>query len=111
VFSGNLSAQYITPFGSGFLPIRVQASACDHCNLGTRTDGFNEHENRRLNHSVELIRAFARGSFLFRAHTSRWLSSKIVKNARLKAYKGGSHGICTTQKDEVNADLLAFIQG
>jgi len=35
----------------------------------------------------------------------------IVKNARLKVCKGGSHGNCTTQKDEVNADLLAFIQG
>ncbi len=38
------------------------------------------------------------------------LSSKIVKNATLKVYKGGSHGICTTQKDQVNADLLAFIK-
>jgi hypothetical protein len=23
-------------------------------------------------------------------------------------YKGGPHGICSTQKDDVNADLLAF---
>ncbi|MGH6865804.1 MAG: alpha/beta fold hydrolase [Methyloceanibacter sp.] len=38
-------------------------------------------------------------------------SSTIVKGAKLKIYKGGAHGICTTQKDEVNADLLAFIQG
>jgi hypothetical protein len=35
------------------------------------------------------------------------LSSKLVKGATLKIYKRGSHGICTTQKDEVNADLLA----
>jgi hypothetical protein len=27
------------------------------------------------------------------------------------AEKGAPHGICTTQKDEVNADLLAFIKG
>jgi non-heme chloroperoxidase len=38
------------------------------------------------------------------------LSSRIVKGSRLKVYKGGSHGICATQKDEVNADLLAFIK-
>jgi non-heme chloroperoxidase len=38
------------------------------------------------------------------------LSAKIVKDARLKVYKGGSHGVCTTQKDEVNADLLDFIK-
>ena len=36
------------------------------------------------------------------------LSSKLIKNAQLKVYKGGPHGICSTQKDDVNADLLAF---
>src|SRR5262249_6650096 len=40
---------------------------------------------------------------------SAMLSSKIVKNATLKIYKGGAHGMCTVNKDEVNADLLAFI--
>jgi non-heme chloroperoxidase len=39
---------------------------------------------------------------------SALLSSKLVKNAQLKVYKGGAHGMCTTQKEEVNADLLAF---
>ena len=29
----------------------------------------------------------------------------------MAAPKGGSHGMCTTQKDEVNADLSAFIKG
>jgi non-heme chloroperoxidase len=38
------------------------------------------------------------------------LASKIVKNAKFKVYKGGAHGMCTTQKDRVNADLLAFIK-
>jgi non-heme chloroperoxidase len=38
------------------------------------------------------------------------LSSKLVKNAQLKVYKGGSHGICSTEKDRVNADLLEFIK-
>jgi non-heme chloroperoxidase len=38
------------------------------------------------------------------------LSSKIVKGAKLKVYKGAPHGMCTTLKDEVNADLLAFIK-
>jgi non-heme chloroperoxidase len=33
-----------------------------------------------------------------------------VKNAKLKVYPQGSHGICQTQQDEINADLLAFIQ-
>jgi len=35
---------------------------------------------------------------------------KIVKNAKLIVYKGGSHGICSTEKDRVNEDLLAFIR-
>ncbi len=42
---------------------------------------------------------------------SAMLSSKLVKNARLKVYKGAPNGMCTTHKDEVNADLLGFIQG
>ena len=42
---------------------------------------------------------------------SAMLSSKIINNAKLIVYKGGSHGICTTEKDRVNADLLAFIKG
>jgi non-heme chloroperoxidase len=41
---------------------------------------------------------------------SAMLSSKIVKNAQLKIYEGAPHGMCTTRKDEVNADLLAFIK-
>ncbi len=41
---------------------------------------------------------------------SAMLSSKLIKNAQLKIYKGGAHGMCTTQKDEVNADLLEFLK-
>jgi non-heme chloroperoxidase len=41
---------------------------------------------------------------------SAMLSAKLVKGATLKVYKGASHGMCTTLKDQVNADLLAFIQ-
>jgi non-heme chloroperoxidase len=38
------------------------------------------------------------------------LSSKLVKNAELKIYKGAPHGMCTTLKDNVNEDLLAFFK-
>jgi non-heme chloroperoxidase len=41
---------------------------------------------------------------------SAMLSAKLVKNAQLKIYKGASHGMCTTEKDKVNADLLSFIR-
>jgi len=41
---------------------------------------------------------------------SALLSSKIVKNAVLKIYKGAPHGLPSTLKDEVNADLLAFFR-
>jgi non-heme chloroperoxidase len=33
-----------------------------------------------------------------------------VKDATLKIYKGGPHGLATTRADEFNADLLEFIQ-
>jgi len=38
------------------------------------------------------------------------LAAKRVKNAQLKVYKGAPHGLCTTQKDRVNEDLLGFIR-
>jgi non-heme chloroperoxidase len=41
---------------------------------------------------------------------SALLSSKIIKNARLKILKGAPHGLCTTRKDEVNTELLTFIK-
>lgn len=41
---------------------------------------------------------------------SAMLSAKIVKNAELKIYRGAPHGMCTTHKNEVSEDLLAFIK-
>lgn len=38
------------------------------------------------------------------------LSSKIVKNSTLKIYQGASHGLAAMNKDQLNADLLAFIK-
>ncbi|HEU4714980.1 MAG TPA: alpha/beta hydrolase [Pyrinomonadaceae bacterium] len=42
---------------------------------------------------------------------SALMSSKIVKGAQLKVYPGHPHGMCSTHKDEINADLLAFVKG
>jgi non-heme chloroperoxidase len=38
-------------------------------------------------------------------------SVKLIPNATLKVYPGGSHGLTLTQQDQFNADLLAFIKG
>ena len=42
---------------------------------------------------------------------SALLSSKIIKNAKLVIYEGAPHGMCTTLKDRVNAELLSFFKG
>jgi len=42
---------------------------------------------------------------------SAMLAAKLVKGSTLKVYPGFSHGMCTINKDRINADLLAFIQG
>ena len=39
------------------------------------------------------------------------LSAKLVKGSILKVYPGAPHGTPTTHKDQVNADLLAFLKG
>jgi len=41
---------------------------------------------------------------------SALLSSNLVKGAQLKVYPGLPHGMCSTHKDQVNADLLAFLK-
>jgi non-heme chloroperoxidase len=38
------------------------------------------------------------------------LQARLVKGATLKVYKGAPHGLCTTLKDQVNADLLDFLK-
>jgi non-heme chloroperoxidase len=42
---------------------------------------------------------------------SALLSSKLVKGATLKVIAGAPHGMCSTLKDHVNAELLAFFKG
>jgi non-heme chloroperoxidase len=41
---------------------------------------------------------------------SALLSSKLVNGATLKIIPGAPHGMCSTLKDQVNAELLAFLQ-
>jgi non-heme chloroperoxidase len=40
---------------------------------------------------------------------SALLSAKLLKNSKLKIYKGLPHGMCTTHADVVNTELLSFI--
>ena len=37
-------------------------------------------------------------------------TAKLVKGAKLKVYKGAPHGMCSTRKNEINEDLLDFMQ-
>lgn len=41
---------------------------------------------------------------------SAMLSSKLIKGATLKVYPGLPHGMCSTHKDMINADLNEFIR-
>ena len=41
---------------------------------------------------------------------SALLSAKLVKGATLKVIPGGPHGMCSTLKDQINVELLAFLQ-
>src|SRR5467141_3945328 len=41
---------------------------------------------------------------------SALLSAKLVKGAKLKVIPGGPHGMCSTLKNQINAELLAFLQ-
>ena len=41
---------------------------------------------------------------------SALLSARLVKGARLRIIPGAPHGLCTTLKDQVNEELLTFIE-
>jgi non-heme chloroperoxidase len=41
---------------------------------------------------------------------SAMLAVKLVRNGTLKVYKSAPHGMCTTHKDQVNEDMLAFFK-
>jgi len=41
---------------------------------------------------------------------SALLAAKLVAGSTLKVYPGLPHGMCSTHKDQINADLLAFIK-
>jgi non-heme chloroperoxidase len=41
---------------------------------------------------------------------SALFSTKLLRKARLKAYPGLPHGMCTTHADTIDRDLLAFIR-
>jgi len=41
---------------------------------------------------------------------SAMLSSKLVRGSTLKVYPGAPHGMCSTLKDLINAELLAFVK-
>jgi non-heme chloroperoxidase len=41
---------------------------------------------------------------------SALLSAKLIKGSTLKVYAGVPHGMCSTLKDQVNVDLLAFLR-
>lgn len=38
------------------------------------------------------------------------LSSKLIEGSTLKVYPGAPHGLCSTHKDQINSDLLAFFE-
>jgi len=42
---------------------------------------------------------------------SALLSAKLVKDATLKIIPGAPHGLCSTHKDRINEELLAFFKG
>jgi non-heme chloroperoxidase len=42
---------------------------------------------------------------------SAMMSSKLVKGATLKLYEGAPHGMPITVHNEINSDLLGFLQG
>jgi non-heme chloroperoxidase len=42
--------------------------------------------------------------------TAGLASSKLVKNSTLKVYAGAPHGLTATHKEQLNADVLAFLK-
>jgi non-heme chloroperoxidase len=41
---------------------------------------------------------------------SSMISAKLIKGSTLKVIPGAPHGMCSTLKDQINAELLAFFK-
>jgi non-heme chloroperoxidase len=52
----------------------------------------------------------ARSHRLVPIANSAYLTAKAIPKARLTVYEGGAHGMCSTEKNRVNEDLLAFFR-
>ena len=39
------------------------------------------------------------------------LSAKLLRNGTLKTFPGLPHGMCTTNPEMINAELLSFVRG
>jgi len=111
----------------------------DHSQHGRRQrkDGEHDHDRRRHadlfqgKNALECIKAYSETDFTedlkkFDAPTlivhgdddqivpivaAAHRSSELVENATLKVYEGAPHGLPVTHKDQLNHDLLAFIEG
>jgi non-heme chloroperoxidase len=97
---------------------------------GVRDAFWFQSEQAGLKNALECIKAFSETDFtedlkkfdvptliihgdddqIVPIGASAYASSKIVKNATLKVYEGGPHGVADTHKDRLNADLLAFLR-
>jgi non-heme chloroperoxidase len=42
---------------------------------------------------------------------SAHLSARLVKGSTLNVFPGAPHGMCSTLKDQIDAELLTFFQG
>jgi non-heme chloroperoxidase len=97
---------------------------------GVRDAFWFQSEQAGLKNALECIKAFSETDFtedlkkfdvptlvihgdddqIVPIGASAYAASKIVKNATLKVYEGGPHGVADTHKDRLNADLLAFLR-
>jgi non-heme chloroperoxidase len=97
---------------------------------GVRDAFWFQSEQAGLKNALECIKAFSETDFtedlkkfdiptliihgdddqIVSIGPSAYASSKIVKDATLKVYEGGPHGVADTHKDQLNAGLLAFLR-
>lgn len=96
---------------------------------GTRDEVWRQGMQGSLKSELDCIRAFSESDFsadlarfemptlilhgeddqIVPLENTARRTAKRIPRATLKTYPGGSHGICTTEKQRVNADLLAFL--
>jgi non-heme chloroperoxidase len=110
-YGANRSGSDVSPGLRNFFVAQSMMAGMPACYFGIKGDSPDSDFSDDLR-KIDVPTLIVHGSDdqLVPIADSALLSAKIVRNATLKVYEGAPHGLPSTSKDRLNADLLEFAE-